>query len=105
MHRILVVEDDPAIGKVLSMLFETNGFGVAVATSCELGIRRSRTFRPDLCILDLGLPDRDGVTFIAETRTWSVMPIIVLSGRAHEDQRLAAFYAGADDYVLKPFSS
>jgi two-component system KDP operon response regulator KdpE len=104
MHRILVIEDDPDIEKVLSMLFETSGFRVVAADSCDLGIRRAQTFRPDLCVLDLGLPDRDGVTFIAETRAWSAMPIIVLSGRTQEDQRLAAFHAGADDYVLKPFS-
>lgn len=105
MHRMLVVEDDPGIEKVLSMLFEMNGFRVVSAATCELGIRRAQTFRPDICILDLGLPDRDGITFIAETRASSAVPIIVLSARTQEDQRLAAFEAGADDYVLKPFSS
>jgi two-component system, OmpR family, KDP operon response regulator KdpE len=105
MHRVLIVEDDPAIEQILSMLFETNGFRVVTAASCELGIRRAQTSRADICILDLGLPDRDGITFIAETRSWSALPIIVLTARTQEDQRLAAFYAGADDYVLKPFSS
>jgi len=105
MHRILLVEDDQGIETVLTMLFETNGFRVLTANNCELGIRRARTSRPDICVVDLGLPDRDGLAFIAETRAWSAVPIIVLSARTQEDQRLAAFYAGADDYVMKPFSS
>jgi len=104
MHRVLIIEDDPAVEKVVSALFETDGFRVVNANNCELAIRRAQSARPDICILDLGLPDRDGVTFIAQTRTWSSVPIIVLSARTQDDQRLAAFYAGADDYVLKPFN-
>jgi two-component system KDP operon response regulator KdpE len=105
MYRVLVVEDDPAIRRVLSMLFETNGFRVVAADSCELGIRQAQTHRPDVCIVDLGLPDSDGIHFIRRIRVWSPVAIIVLTARVAEHQRLSAFEAGADDYVIKPFSS
>ena len=105
MHRVLVIEDDPAQCRVLSILFETNGFRVVTAETCELAIRQARSHRPDVCIADLGLPDRDGINFIQQIRAWSPVPIIVLTARVQEDQRLAAFEAGADDYVIKPFSS
>jgi two-component system, OmpR family, KDP operon response regulator KdpE len=104
-YRVLVVEDDPAIRRILSMLFETNGFRVVAADSCELGIRQAQTHRPDVCIVDLGLPDSDGLNFIRRIRVWSPVAIIVLTARVAELQQLAAFEAGADDYVIKPFSS
>lgn len=104
MHRVLVIEDDPAQCRVLSILFETNGFRVVSAATCELAIRQARSHRPDVCVADLGLPDRDGLNFIQQIRTWSPVPIIVLTARVQEDQRLAAFEAGADDYVSKPYS-
>jgi two-component system, OmpR family, KDP operon response regulator KdpE len=104
MHRVLIVEDDPAISKVVSLLFETDGYRVVTADTCELGVRRAQSYRPDVCIIDLGLPDRDGITFIHRVREWSSVPIIVLTARTPEVQRLAAFEAGADDYVIKPFS-
>ncbi len=105
MHRILVVEGDPALRRILSMLFETNGFRVVAADTCDLAVRQAQTHRPDVCILDLGLPDSDGVNFIHKVRSWSPVAIIVLSARLAEAQRVAAFEAGADDYVIKPFSS
>jgi two-component system, OmpR family, KDP operon response regulator KdpE len=105
MHRILVVEDDPALRRILSMLFETNGFRVVAADTCDLAVRQAQTHRPDVCILDLGLPDSDGVNFIHKVRSWSPVAIIVLTARLAESQRVAAFEAGADDYVIKPFSS
>jgi two-component system KDP operon response regulator KdpE len=104
MHRILVVEGDPAGRKVLTMLFETNGFRVVAADTCELGIHQAQSHGPDVCIVDLGLPDRDGLGFIQQIRAGSSVPIIALTARIHEAQRLAAFEAGADDYVIKPFS-
>ena len=104
MHKILIVEDDPALRRVLSMLFETSGFRVVMADTCELGVRQAQTHRPDVCVLDLGLPDDDGVNFIHKVRAWSPVGIIVLSARQAEAQRVAAFEAGADDYVIKPFS-
>src|ERR1700738_1796767 len=105
MHRILVIDDDPALRRILTMLFETNGFRVVAADTCELAIHQAQSHRPDVCIVDLGLPDRDGLNFIRQIRTWSPVPIIVLTARMHEAQRLAAFEAGVDDYVIKPFSS
>jgi two-component system, OmpR family, KDP operon response regulator KdpE len=104
MHRVLIVEDDPAISKVVSLLFETDGYRVVTAVTCETGVRGAQSYRPDVCILDLGLPDRDGITFIHRVREWSSVPIIILTARTQEAQRLAAFEAGADDYVIKPFS-
>jgi two-component system KDP operon response regulator KdpE len=104
MHRVLIVEDDPAISKVVSLLFETDRYRVVTADTCEAGVRRAQSYRPDVCILDLGLPDHDGITFIHRVREWSSVPIIVLTARTQEVQRLAAFEAGADDYVIKPFS-
>lgn len=105
MHRVLIVEDDPAIRKVVGMLFETNGFRVVTADTCDLGMRQAQTYRPDVCIVDLGLPDNDGVHFIHKIRAWSPVAILVLTARDAEQQRLSAFEAGADDYILKPFSS
>src|SRR3979490_3238680 len=98
MHRILVIDDDPALRRILTMLFETNGFRVVAADTCELAIRQAQSHRPDVCIVDLGLPDRDGLNFICQIRTWSPVPIIVLTARIQEDQRLAAFEAGAPHY-------
>jgi two-component system KDP operon response regulator KdpE len=104
MHLALVVEDDHAMQRVLRMMLETNGFRVATADNCLRGERDARSQVPDIAIVDLGLPDQDGIELIKSVRTWSPMPIIVLSARTAELQRLAAFEAGADDYVLKPFS-
>jgi two-component system KDP operon response regulator KdpE len=105
MHLILIVEDDQAIHNVLRMLFETNGFRVVVSTTAARGATDARMHRPDIVVVDLGLPDGDGLTVITAIRAWSAVPIIVLSARTAEAQRLAAFEHGADDYVMKPFSA
>jgi len=105
MHLVLIVEDDQAIQNVLRMLFEGNGFRVVVAESATQGEHYARLHRPDIVIVDLGLPDRDGLTVITAIRGWSPVPILVLSARTAEAQRLAAFDQGADDYVGKPFSA
>jgi two-component system, OmpR family, KDP operon response regulator KdpE len=105
MHVALVVEDDRAIQKLLRMMLEANGFRVVIAESGTRGERDARSQRPDIGIIDLGLPDCDGVDLIHAIRSWSAMPLLVLSARTEESQRLAAFEAGADDYVLKPFSA
>jgi two-component system KDP operon response regulator KdpE len=104
MHRVLVVEDNPAIRRDLVMWFETNGFRVVTADTCELGIREAQICRPDVCIVDLGLPDSDGIDFIRKVRGWSPVAILVLTARVGELQRQSAFDAGADDYIVKPFS-
>jgi two-component system, OmpR family, KDP operon response regulator KdpE len=105
MHLVLIVEDDPALQSVLRTLFEANGCRVVAAAIAVGGIRDARLYNPDAVIVDLGLPDRDGIEVIKGIRTWSAMPIIVLSARTAEAQRLAAFESGADDYLVKPFSA
>jgi two-component system KDP operon response regulator KdpE len=105
MHVILLVEDDSGIQNVLRMLFEANGFRVVMEKTARGGQQAARVHRPDVIIVDLGLPDEDGIRVIQEVRVWSPIPIIVLSARTAEAQRLAAFEAGADDYVVKPFSA
>jgi two-component system KDP operon response regulator KdpE len=105
MHVILIVEDDEAIQSVLRMLFEGNGFRVVIAATAARGEVAAKLHKPDIIVVDLGLPDDDGVTLIARIRAWSPVPLIVLSARVSETQRVAAFDRGADDYVLKPFSA
>jgi two-component system, OmpR family, KDP operon response regulator KdpE len=105
MHQIVVFEDDEAIQNVLRVLFEANGFRVVIAATADRGIKDARLHRPDIVVVDLGLPDRDGLNVISAIRAWSPVPIIVLTARTAEAQRLAAFEKGADDYVIKPFSA
>jgi len=105
MHQVLIVEDDPALQSVLRTFFEANGYRVVAAGIAVGGIRDARLFNPDVVIVDLGLPDRDGIEVIKGIRTWSAVPIVVLSARTAESQRLLAFDSGADDYVVKPFSA
>jgi two-component system KDP operon response regulator KdpE len=105
MHVVLIVEDDQAIQNILRMLFEANGFRVVIAETAARGEHDARLHRPDIVVVDLGLPDRDGINVISAIRSWSPVPIIVLSARTAETQRLAAFETGADDYVIKPFSA
>jgi len=105
MHVVLVVEDDPALQSILTLLFEANGFRVVVAATAARGEHDARLHRPDVVIVDLGLPDRDGLGVITGIRAWSSVPIVVLSARTAEPHRLAAFENGADDYVIKPFSA
>jgi two-component system, OmpR family, KDP operon response regulator KdpE len=105
MHLVLIFEDDEAIQNVLRILFEANGFRVVIADTAARGEKDARLHRPDIVIIDLGLPDRDGLNVISAIRAWSPVPIIVLTARTAEAQRLAAFEKGADDYVIKPFSA
>jgi two-component system KDP operon response regulator KdpE len=105
MHVVLVVEDDSALQNVLTLLFEANRFRVVLAGTAASGIQAARLHKPDMVVLDLGLPDRDGLDVIWNIRTWSAVPIVVLTARTEEAQRLIAFDRGADDYVLKPFSA
>jgi two-component system, OmpR family, KDP operon response regulator KdpE len=105
MHRILVIEDDAAIRNVLRVLLETAGFRVAEAETAARAEIEARSHKPDLLLVDLGLPDGDGLTVIRRVRSWSAVPIVVLSARTQEEQKIAALDAGADDYVTKPFSA
>jgi two-component system, OmpR family, KDP operon response regulator KdpE len=105
MHLAQVVEDDRSAQKVLSMMLEADGFRVVVSDTCMRGELDATLRPPDVMIVDLGLPDRDGIFLIKAIRTWSPVPILVLSARTAEVQRLAAFEAGADDYIMKPYSA
>jgi len=105
MHRILVVEDDEAIRSVLRALLQSEPYRLVEAQTAERAIIAARTHQPDLLLVDLGLPDADGMIVIRSVREWSAVPIIVLSARTMEAQKVAALEAGADDYVTKPFSA
>jgi two-component system, OmpR family, KDP operon response regulator KdpE len=105
MHQILVIEDDASIREVLRVLLGSVGFRVVEATTAARADIEARAHKPDLLLVDLGLPDADGVVVIRAVRDWSPVPIIVLSARTMEDQKIAALDAGADDYVTKPFSA
>lgn len=103
--RIVLVEDDPQIRRFLRTALEAEGCAVVEAASARHGLVEIRTQRPDLILLDLGLPDMDGVDLIAALREWSATPVIVLSARTGEAQKVAALDAGADDYLSKPFGN
>src|SRR5271163_2654127 len=105
IHLILIFEDDQAMQNILRMLFEANGFRVLLADTATRGEQDARLHRPDIVLVDLGLPDRDGMNVISAIRGWSPVPIVVLTAQTAEAQRLAAFELGADDYVMKPFSA
>jgi two-component system, OmpR family, KDP operon response regulator KdpE len=100
---ILVIDDEPQIRKFLRISLNAYGYKVIEAAHGQDGIRKSATESPDLVILDLGLPDLDGQEVITRIREWSKVPIIVLSVRAAEGEKVAALDQGADDYVTKPF--
>lgn len=100
---VLVVEDEPEIRRFLRTSLGAEGYRVVEAETGERGVIGAGTHKPDLAIVDLGLPDLDGVEVIRRIRAWSPMPIIVLSARAREQAKIDALDAGADDYVTKPF--
>jgi two-component system KDP operon response regulator KdpE len=105
MHQILVIEDEPAIRGVLRVLLESEGYRVVEAENAARADIEARTHKPDLLLIDLGLPDGDGLSVIRQVRRWSPVPIVVLSARTLEEQKIVALDAGADDYVTKPFSA
>ena len=105
MHQILVIEDEPAIRNVLRVLLEAEGYRFIEADTAMRAEIEARSHKPDLLLVDLGLPDGDGLKVIRKVRAWSPVPVIVLSARTMEDQKVAALDAGADDYVTKPFSA
>ena len=99
----LLVEDEPQIRRFVRTALEAEGWVVHETGTMKQGLIDAGTRKPDLLILDLGLPDGDGVTLLRELRTWSPMPVIVLSARSGEPQKIEALDAGADDYLSKPF--
>ncbi len=102
--RILIVEDDPAIARFVRQALEAEGHQVFEASTVRRGLIEAGTRRPDLLVLDLGLPDGDGVDLLRDLRGWSQVPVVVLSARADERDKIDALDAGADDYLVKPFS-
>jgi two-component system KDP operon response regulator KdpE len=103
MTRVLVVDDEPQILRALRINLRVRQYEVHTAASATEALTVAAKFPPDLVLLDLGLPDMDGMNVIAGLRGWSKAPIIVLSGRADSADKVAALDAGADDYVTKPF--
>ncbi len=101
---VVVIEDEPQIRRFLRTALEAEGCVMAEADTAARGLVEAGTRKPDLVILDLGLPDRDGVEVVRDLRTWSMVPILILSARVDESDKVAALDAGADDYLTKPFS-
>jgi two-component system KDP operon response regulator KdpE len=101
--RILVIDDEPQIRRFLDIGLRAQGYRVALADSAQAGLELLATEGAELVILDLGLPDRDGHAVLAELRQWSQVPVIVLTVRGGETEKVAALDAGANDYVTKPF--
>ena len=102
---ILVVEDEPQMQKFLRMSLVAEGYRVVEAAKGQDAIDHARTHNPDLVLLDLGLPDMDGTEVTKSLRAWSAKPIIVISARGQEEDKIRALDAGADDYLTKPFAT
>lgn len=104
-HQILVVEDDADIRRFVRLALQAEGHTVHEAPGLQRALIEAGTRRPDLVVLDLGLPDGDGIDFVREVRQWSAAPVLVLSARHQEADKIAALDAGADDYLVKPFGA
>ena len=102
---VLVIEDEKSIGDFIGKTLTSHDYKVATATTGKEGLAILTSSLPDLVLLDLGLPDMDGVDIIKQTREWSSIPIIVISARIQEKEKVAALDAGADDYITKPFGT
>lgn len=100
---ILIIEDEPPIRRFLRAALTANGYRLVESATAAEGLRQAATVNPDLIILDLGLPDLDGLAVTSRLREWSRTPIVVLSARGQEHDKIAALDAGADDYLTKPF--
>jgi two-component system, OmpR family, KDP operon response regulator KdpE len=104
MSRVLIVDDEPQILRALRINLQARDYEVTTATNGAEALREARSSRPDVVVLDLGLPDIDGVEVIRALRAWTPVPIVVLSGRITSNDKVDALDAGADDYVTKPFN-
>ena len=101
---ILVVEDDPPVRNLITTTLKTNDYRYLVAANGGTAVLEASSHNPDIILLDLGLPDMDGVRVIRNIRSWSNLPIIVISARSEDNDKIEALDAGADDYLTKPFS-
>ncbi|MDD6059803.1 MAG: response regulator transcription factor [Ruminococcus sp.] len=102
--RILVVEDDSAVRNLIITTLDTNNYKYLTAPNGKTAVMEAASHNPDIILLDLGLPDMDGVEIIRKIRTWSDVPIIVISARSEDTDKIEALDSGADDYLTKPFS-
>ena len=102
--QILVVEDDNAVAKLMAATMESQDYQYRIASTGASAIMEALSYKPEVMILDLGLPDTDGIEVIKKIRVWSNMPIIVVSARSEDTDKVAALDAGADDYLTKPLS-
>lgn len=102
--QILVVEDDNAVAKLMAATMESQDYQYRIASTGASAIMEALSYKPEVMILDLGLPDTDGIEVIKKIRAWSNMPIIVVSARSEDNDKVSALDAGADDYLTKPFS-
>ncbi len=100
---ILVIDDEPQMRKLLKVTLQAHGYQVVEAATGMDGLREATTAHPDLIVLDLGLPDMEGIDLLAQIREWSQIPVIVVTARDREDEKIRALDGGADDYVTKPF--
>ena len=102
--QILVVEDDNSVAKLMAATMESQDYQYRIASTGASAIMEALSYKPEVMILDLGLPDTDGIEVIKKIRVWSNIPIIVVSARSEDTDKVAALDAGADDYLTKPFS-
>ena len=103
--KVLIVEDEANICNLLETILTTNGYQVLIEGTCRDGITMTRSYVPDLVILDLGLPDKDGLEFIKTIRETDTTPILVVSARSNENDKVLALDLGANDYITKPFGN
>jgi len=103
--KVLIVEDEQSIANLISTILSTNGYDTILVRSGEEALTMISSHCPDLVVLDLGLPDMDGVEVIRSVRKWSSLPIVVVSARQQEQDKVVALDCGADDYLVKPFGS
>ena len=104
-YKVLIIEDDRNIASFVQTILEANGYQVLTAERCRQGLMVFASHMPDLVVLDLGLPDADGAEFSKEVRMESTVPVIVLSARTDESDKVTALDAGANDYITKPFGT
>lgn len=102
---VLVVDDEPQMRRFVRLALSSRGYRTIEAATGNEGLRQATAYTPDVVLLDLGLPDMDGIEIVKLLREWSAMPIIVISARGQEDAKVAALDAGADDYLTKPFGA
>ena len=102
---VLVVEDDPQMRKFVRLALSSRGYRVIEAATANEGIQQATAYTPEVVVLDLGLPDKDGLEVIKLLREWSTVSILIISARGQEDAKVKALDEGADDYITKPFGA